>query len=282
MFGYLTAYRDRLSEEDRKIYDSYYCGLCETLKSKFGLKSELILEYDLVFLGILYSGLYEEEETGKKAFCFMKQKRVEKKLIPSLSFAADMNLLLSYNNYRDRAMDSLNKAADRAAKRLKKDYHLTAKRYARQFKAVEKYMQQLVSYENAPDDNPDRAANLTGEMLSEVFLMKEDEFSGYLRPLFFYLGKFIYLIDAFEDVFEDEEKGSYNPYKSICHEEDFEARAREHLESVAAMAAKYFEMLPIFRYRAILRNILYSGIWLSFGRTVRKRSGKENQEKSEG
>ena len=58
MFGYLTPYKKQLSEEDAQSYQSYYCGLCETLGSHFGSKSELILQYDLVFLAIcqlLYS-----------------------------------------------------------------------------------------------------------------------------------------------------------------------------------------------------------------------------------
>ncbi len=271
MFGYLTPYKKQLSEEDAQSYQSYYCGLCETLGSHFGAKSELILQYDLVFLAILYNALYEEDDPVHSRICPVKMKKKDRKQAPSLHYAADMNLLLAYHNYRDRAMDSGSKAAKAAVKSLKKEYEKTADAYPRQKEAVEKYMKKLAAWEKEPGDNPDEAANYTGEMLQEVFLLKEDEFSRYLRPMFFSLGKFIYLIDAFCDVFEDEKTGNYNPYASYAHDEDLEEKVRRHLESVMSDCASYFEMLPIFKYRDILRNIIYSGVWSAFYAAVKKR-----------
>lgn len=271
MFGYLTPYKQQFSEEDAASYSAYYCGLCETLGSKFGVKSELILQYDLVFLAILYNGLYEDEDPSHTALCPVKLKKKERKQAPSLGYAADMNLLLAYHNYRDRALDSNSKAARAAVRSLKKEYAATADAYPRQKAAVETYMKKLGAWEKDPDDNPDEAANYTGEMLQEVFLMKEDEFARYLRPMFFSLGKFIYLIDAFCDVFEDEKTGSYNPYAYIAHDEDFEEKVHRHLESIMSECASYFEMLPIFKYRDILRNIIYSGVWTAYYQAVNKR-----------
>jgi len=274
MFGYLTPYKKQLSEGDQASYGAYYCGLCETLGNRFGTKSELILQYDLVFLAILYNGLYEDEDPSHTALCPVKLKKKERKQAPSLGYAADMNLLLAYHNFRDQARDSGSVTAKTAVKALKKDYEKTAEDYPRQREAVERYMRKLAAWEKAPADNPDEAANYTGEMLSEVFLMKEDEFARYLRPMFFSLGKFIYLIDAFCDIGDDEKSGNYNPYGTIARDADLNEKVQRHLESIMSECASYFEMLPIFKYRDILRNIIYSGVWTAFYAAVKKRAEK--------
>ena len=278
MFGYITPYKEQLSEEDRMVYESYYCGLCRVLGKKFGPLSQLVLAYDPVFLAILTNGLYEHEESRKGGFCIYKGRKVQRTGAPDLSYAADMNLMLSYHNYVDQVHDSAKKTAKRAVKLLARPYRKTAEKYPRQRQALEQYMKALSAYEKAPDDNPDQAANLTGIMLSEVFLEREDEWQETLRRLFFYMGKFIYLADAYADVFDDAASGSYNPYAAFREREDFDEYVRRHLESVMAECARSFEMLPVFRHREILRNILYAGVWTSYStiRLERMKNGVEN------
>ena len=269
-------YKDRLNEEEKAEYQAFYCGLCKKLREKFGLKSQLILTYDCTFLGMLLDSLYEEPIEEKSLFCAHKMARVRVTDCDELNYAADMNLLLAYQNYRDKTLDakkgSMHRASAAAIRFLKKDYERIAGRYPRQAKALETYMEKLLAYEKSPDPNPDYAANLTGEMLSEFFDEKQDEFSGYLRKTGYFLGKFIYLSDAYEDLEEDRKNGTYNPYAELQGTEGFDERIREHLESVMAECTKYFEMLPLFEHREILRNILYSGIWIPFAHARSKRA----------
>ncbi len=271
MFGYLTLYKERLLKKDQDTYQAFYCGLCRELKKKFGQRSRLILAYDLVFLAMLDNSLYEEESTRKESFCVWKKSRVPVESSDCFSYAADMNLLLSYNNYIDQAHDSQSKTARAAVKLLARDYKRTAERYPRQKEALETYMKQLSSWEKDPGDNPDEAANYTGKMLQEVFLMKDDEFAVFLRPMLFYLGKYIYLCDAYTDVAEDIKTGNYNPYKDLTEAPDFDKKVQEHLESIMAECTRYFEMLPLFRHRDILRNILYAGVWMHYSRARNER-----------
>ena len=284
MFGTLTIYKDGLNEEERAEYQRYYCGLCRELRRRFGLKSQLILTYDCTFLAMLLNGVYEDREDVSSSFCSHKMSRVETVRNKSIEYAADMNLLLSYQNYRDRALDAkkgkLYKAAAMAVRTLKKDYERTVKNYPRQAKALEQYMEALHAYEKAPDDNPDHAANLTGEMLAEVFSQEEDPLSDFLKNTGYYLGKFIYLSDAFEDVEADEKSGDYNPFKGAFRTEGFDERAEEHLIAVMAECTKYFELLPIVRHREILRNVLYSGIWIPFAHAKKTREAARKQEEA--
>ena len=284
LFGTLTIYKDRLNEEEQAAYQAYYCGLCKTLREKYGIKSQLILTYDCTFLAMLLQAVYELPEEVKEVPCLHRFKKVRVYRNEAFDYAADMNLLLSYQNFCDKEFDgktsALRKAARAAAGRLKKDYALVRSHYPRQAEALERYMIDLQAHEKDPaDDAVEYAANLTGTMLSEIFVRQEDEFSGYLRKLAYHLGKFIYLSDAYEDLEEDLESGNYNPLLAVRERPDFESFFRTLLESVMAEATKYFEMLPIFEHREILRNILYSGIWIPYAHALKKR---EEERKKQG
>lgn len=61
MFGYITVNKDTLSEKNKKIYQSYYCGLCQTMKSQYGRRAQMALNYDMTFLIVLLTGLYEPD-----------------------------------------------------------------------------------------------------------------------------------------------------------------------------------------------------------------------------
>ena len=116
-------------------------------------------------------------------------------------------------------------------------------------------------------------------MLAELFCWKEDEWQKELRGLGFFLGKFIYLMDAFEDMEKDTKKGSYNPFL-LNREAINNAELAEHsLNLMAASAAECFERLPLIENVEILRNILYAGIWTKYELVKGKRE-KEKVEKT--
>lgn len=114
-------------------------------------------------------------------------------------------------------------------------------------------------------------------MMAELLCFREDEWSAYLRQLGFYLGKFIYLMDAYDDLEKDKKHGNYNPLIYLAEEgmkpEQVEAKALDMLTMMATGAAAGFEKLPIIVNTDILRNILYSGIWGQYNR--KPKDGKE-------
>ena len=61
MFGYVTINRSELPDEEFARYRSYYCGLCRALQRRHGLSGQLVLSYDMVFLQMLLTSLYECE-----------------------------------------------------------------------------------------------------------------------------------------------------------------------------------------------------------------------------
>ena len=102
--------------------------------------------------------------------------------------------------------------------------------------------------------------------MGELFAWKQDEWYNELKTLGYYMGKFIYLMDAYEDLDKDEKKGCYNPLRYLKQEndKDFETLCRLMMTSMISESAKSFERLPILLHADILRNILYSGVWSKY------------------
>ena len=113
--------------------------------------------------------------------------------------------------------------------------------------------------------------------MSEVLAPKADEWEESLRNMGFYLGKFIYLLDAYDDVEEDIKNKNYNPFSEQYIIEGFDEQVRRILIMMMAQTCREFEKLPIIKYTDILRNILYSGVWCRFEVIHKKR--KEAGEK---
>ena len=101
-------------------------------------------------------------------------------------------------------------------------------------------------------------------MLAELYVMREDVYARDLRELGFYLGKFIYLCDCYEDIEHDIKKQNYNPLIERSKREAFAAECEQMLSDMMARASMAFERLPLLEDAEIKRNILYSGVWLRF------------------
>lgn len=267
MFGYINVNGEQLSEENKIIYRSYYCGLCRSLKEFCGKKGQALLNYDMTFLVVLLTGLYEPETTCSEFTCMvhpMKKRQARENEI--LSYAAQMNVLLAYYNLVDDWKDDHNYTKKTIASMFEGDYERIKKNYKRQTDAIEQYMEKLSLCEEQKQTNLDLVAGLTGEMLGEIFAWKQDEWYDELKTLGFYLGKFIYLMDAYEDRDKDEKKDSYNPlrYLETEDEQEYETLCRLLMTSMMSECAKSFERLPILLHADILRNILYSGVWSKY------------------
>ncbi len=124
----------------------------------------------------------------------------------------------------------------------------------------------------------DQAAGYTGDFMGELCVVWRDHWERDLRETGFYLGKFIYLIDAYDDLEKDEKTGNFNVLSELreLDEEHFPQILREILLDTAACCCRAFERLPIIQNVELLRNILYSGIWVRFHQIS---SGEGNEKK---
>ena len=280
MFGYININRNQSTEESKEAYQAYYCGLCQKLRNNFGAKGQMLLNYDMTFLIVLLTGLYELESQKQEFTCPMHPTRKQTAwLNEATEYAADMNLLLGYHNLEDDWKDDKSYTKKALAKILEKDYVNVREKYKRQAEAVETYMEKLKAAEEDKEQNLDVTAGLTGEMMGEIFDWKRDEWSEELHCLSFYMGKFIYLMDAYEDMEKDKKKKQYNPLRLMADQcqGDFETFCKLMLTSMMSECARSFERLPILTHADILRNVLYSGVWSKYEYLQLKK--KKQQEK---
>ena len=71
MFGYISVNKPELKVRDFDVYHAYYCGVCRDLRADFGVTGQMTLSYDLTFLGILLTALYEPDETQETTRCLI-------------------------------------------------------------------------------------------------------------------------------------------------------------------------------------------------------------------
>ena len=105
----------------------------------------------------------------------------------------------------------------------------------------------------------DAVSNEFGHLMEEMFLYKKDHWEQSLRKVGFYLGKYIYFFDAYEDVKKDKEKSSYNPFNNLDIENK-EEYAKNLLMLNLSMLSDEIEKLPLVQDKGIIDNIIYSGI----------------------
>ena len=267
MFGYVVINEPELKIKDYREYRGVYCGLCQTLKHKYGPFGQLCLNNDMTFMALLHMSLYEDEEISGKRIYRCKLHPTRKLKIyesPCLDYAADMTLMLSYYLARDHWMDDRRPQALAQMLLLRKKVKKLSGIYPRQFRAVKNYVYRLEAAERAGEKDLDVLAGLTGTMLGEVMNWKDDIWSGMLKEVGFYLGKFIYLMDAYEDLDKDIMKHRFNPLKLYRVQPDFEEKVFSMLDLMMADCARSFEKLPLSLDVEILRNILYAGVWSKY------------------
>ncbi|MCC8141817.1 MAG: DUF5685 family protein [Lachnospiraceae bacterium] len=284
MFGYISANIKSLSEENKEQYQAYYCGLCRVLRQDSGLKAQMLLNYDMTFLIILLTGLYELETEESTFLCPLHPRNRKTIYINEASrYASDMNILLSYNNLVDDWKDDKSYPKHVYSMMLKKEYQRLSEKYPKQAQVLEQYMGRLELLETQGEQNIDAISGLTGEMLGDIFAWRDDIWSEELHCLGFYMGKFIYLMDAYEDLEQDVKKNEYNPFSGLAKEkpEDYETLSKLILTSMMTECAKSFERLPILLHADILRNILYSGVWSKYEYLqLKKQKRRDRIEKS--
>ena len=264
MFGYITIHKDELKIKDFDKYRSYYCGVCHSLK-KFGFAGQMTLSYDMTFLAILLSSLYEDETEAVKKRCVPHPIKSHYAIVNQYTdYAAAMNVLLTYYKLKDDWNDEKSLKSNTLAGMLSRAYKKARDLYPEQARIIEEAIAKQNAYEKSRGSSIDEAATPTGELLAGVFIMKPDEWKNYLRRMGFFLGKYIYILDAYDDLDKDIKKNNYNPLIPIHKEEGFRDRCKDMLTLMAAESTRAFESLPILDNVDILRNILYSGIWNKF------------------
>ena len=175
MFGYVVANLQKLSAEENVRYRSYYCGLCRALGSRHGAMSRITINYDMTFLILLLSSLYEEPYTVSSERCIVHPVKPHACARNKITdYAADMNVVLAYYNFLDDWADEKHVRSLLQARLFEKESERIARRYPRHHSVICSRLQELSCIEKTGEPNPDIPANCFGSLMGELFVLEED------------------------------------------------------------------------------------------------------------
>lgn len=272
MFGYVLALEDQLTPESWQRYRGAYCGLCRTLGTRFGQRTRLTLTYDMTFLVLLLSSLYEPQEQCGTGRCLMHPVHARAYWHNAATdYAAAMNVLLAREKLLDDWRDDKNLAARAGGGLLQQACARAEAQYPRQCAAIRRELEALSALERQGREDPDAAANCFGRLMAELFCWKDDRWAPQLSRMGMALGRFIYLMDAWEDAEADIKKNRYNPLKAQAARPDFDTWMGEVLMVILGDCAEAMEQLPLVQDTEILRTILYAGVWNRYARKLKQK-----------
>lgn len=274
MFGYIVANKGALNEQQLERYRGCYCGLCWALKERHSMLCRLTLNFDMTFLIIMLSSMYEPESENGAASCVVHPTKKHPYWKNEFSgYAADMNISLAYYNCVDDWKDDKDLVKLLQSKILKSHFERVKDSYPRQVKAIEDSMKSISELEASGNKNPDAASNCFGELMGELFVYHEDMFASGFRAFGQSLGRFIYMMDACVDLEKDKKHGSYNPLLLLDEEPDDE-QILLTLKVLIGDCTGKFEKLPLVQDVDIMRNVLYSGVWARYAQKKQKQEEK--------
>ena len=259
MFGYMRPAAQRLTEEQQQRYEGAY-----------GLAGRMILNYDLTFLAMLLSEGTAERCTKR---CLIHPVKGRPCACGGSAFelAADMSIILTWWQIQDgiadhgffgglkyRAASLLLRRAYRRARALRPAFDESTRRHLEKLSELEK--------ENCPslDAAADTFARLLADAAHEV---AQPVKRRVLEQMLYHLGRWVYLVDAADDLKNDVKTGSYNPLplRYALPGDTLTDTARQALAqtldgSIRAMAAA-FELWDFGDYGPVIESTVYEGLY---------------------
>lgn len=161
MFGYISINKAEMKFKDYDVYHSYYCGLCKALKECYGRRGQVTLSFDMTFLVILLTGLYEPDTKTEMVRCIAHpMQKHAAKTNEFTEYAAAINMLLSYYKCEDDWADEHRKKAFVAAKLLHSKIKKIEKLYPVKCKVISENLAQISKYEAENEQNLDLMSGL--------------------------------------------------------------------------------------------------------------------------
>lgn len=262
MFGYVTPERNELKVRDLTRYQAYYCGLCRAMGDHYGEAARLFLNYDCVFAAILLSGVSTEADACAPRRCGYKPFKKKAPMIepnPRLDAAADLNVILAWYKLLDDAHDEHTWKAAGGRLLLDAAHKKVHARRPALDQIVAEGIAQLGALENEGCRELDAPADAFGRTLEGCFAYFAGEQNVQrvaMQALGYNLGKWIYLIDAWEDREKDAKAGNYNAFNAAGADK---TRASFLLNYSLNQAIAAYELIELASNAQILDNIMLTG-----------------------
>ncbi len=274
MFGYLRPEKNTLLVKEFTIYRAVYCGICKQIKKDYGNIPRASLSYDITFLGVLLIALSGCDADFASESCILgplKKKPVCKDH-PVITACAAVSVIFAYYKLVDEIRDDKRFLASAGRLLIKRGY----KRASSLFPEAERVVGEGISLlsiieQNDPDETSCTAASQAfGTIIQRIMeqisisVLPEDikhrqETVAALGILGSYIGRWIYLIDAVDDLAQDVKKGQWNPL-SVFSTEDAYATAGRTLSELSDKCDETAALLPYNRNAGIISNVFREGM----------------------
>lgn len=285
MFGYVVVDKPSLRIREYDYYRATYCGLCHAMGKCMGCTSRLTLSYDMTFFALLRGMLEEEKVEFKQKRCPRHPlKKIETVNInPTLEYSANISGILTAGKIADNLNDEkgakvvLAKACWLALSKMRKRSVSALPEISEMID--DKLDKLLFEAEEKRVASIDVPANIFGELMSELLSYGlSDNKKLIAQNIGKRLGRWIYIVDAFDDYEKDRKSGSYNPFVLLYEGKDF---TRDDVESISKMleaelslAFSAIELLDDDNDKnrsEIIKNILCLGMPSSVQRVCNKK-----------
>lgn len=289
MFGYVRPHKAELLVREYEQYKAVYCELCRELGKSFGIGARMTLSYDCTFYAMLALALSDSSIHGEQKMCtvnptkrcsFLRSDGGEYKK------AAALSIVMTYHKFKDNAADEKllkSFAARIGAALLSRKYKKAKRIYPFIEQTVSTAMREQQAAEKEGEASIDRCCEPTAKMLSTLLadlVSEEDQGQRLaLSELGYYMGRWIYAMDAADDLSDDLQSVSFNPFIQALSLEEFvgkkkdqkpafegnkkaqaEISCNEVLNRNIARMVPAFHLLTLNRFETIIDNIIKKGL----------------------
>lgn len=302
MFGYLQPYKPYMLVKDYELYKSVYCGLCKQLGKEYGVLARMTLSYDCTCYGLLAMGLAGKHECVNKKRCTCNPLKSclyctdgEKQL----SLASAITVVTVYYKLMDDIQDSsfIKSIPSRLLKPIANIWRKKSiKKYPQVDQIVSKLNENQYIAEHSDSPNTDQCAEPTAIMMKELMLLlaENDNEKAIYGEFGYYLGKWVYLIDAGDDYDKDLKTGEFNPFVYQLKDKNLTQQQRsEHINGVLNMVVSRllpaYNLMEIKSFNAITDNLINMGLaqmqkkilFDKYKESKKNKKNKENKVKKE-
>ncbi len=284
MFGYIVPDKPELKIKEYEVFNAFYCGICKSIGKRYGFIPRLTLNYDSTFLAILLWSLVDEDLEINRKRCIVHPVKKRHIIVKNniIDYSADINIILSYFNLEDNKRDDDSIIAKTGTMILKPIYKKLRKKYREKCDIIEQRLKELTELEKNRCTSMDKAAEPFARIMEEVIaynpLCEDKSVEKTIRWIGYNLGKWIYLLDAFDDMEDDAKKNSYNPFLCTGDFEKEEARTMKK-EEISELKdkiksrvefnliyslnqiGKAYELLNTKNVKGLIENIIYLGMY---------------------
>jgi hypothetical protein len=292
MFGYVEPDKPELKIREFDVFRGYYCGVCKSIGRRYGALPRLSLNYDLAFLAVLLDSAQADMTQGKLERCIAHP--IKKHFVIAgnrfIDYASDMNIILSYYNLKDKWIDEKKLLGAAGMLAFRRAFKKARKRNAEKCEAIEGFLAELDELEKRNCDSMDEAAEPFASIMRTIFECPHVEDDGTRKALGwlgYNIGKWIYILDAWDDLEKDIKTGSYNPIAAQYRFEggdvnEFKAGVRERIDFNLTYAMseseKAYSLAGIVKNGGIIDNIIYSGLIVKTDKVLQGRCRKNEKE----